>query len=83
MSVKNSLKERTISKVKEPRHYNVVMMNDDFTTMEFVVAVLIDIFRKDEVSAQTIMMNVHKNEITEGRSKNLPRHVLAWSVAER
>ncbi|MDD6825527.1 MAG: ATP-dependent Clp protease adaptor ClpS [Oscillospiraceae bacterium] len=61
MSVENSVKERTVSKVKEPRHYNVVMLNDDFTTMEFVVAVLIDIFRKDEVSAQTIMMNVHKN----------------------
>ena len=37
------------------------MFNDDFTTMEFVVEVLVDIFHKDEVTAQSIMMNVHKN----------------------
>lgn len=61
MGVKDSVKERTGGKVKEPKRYKVVMHNDDFTTMEFVVGVLIDIFRKDELSAQTLMMSVHKN----------------------
>ena len=61
MAVKNSVKERTDSKIKEPKQYNVIMLNDDFTTMEVVVGVLVDIFRKDEVSAQAIMMMVHKN----------------------
>lgn len=61
MGVKDAVKERTDSRVKEPRQYNVIMLNDDFTTMEFVVGVLVDIFRKDEVTAQAIMMRVHKN----------------------
>ncbi len=61
MGTKSSLKERTDNRVKEPKQYNVIMLNDDFTTMEFVVSVLVDIFRKDEVTAQAIMMNVHKN----------------------
>lgn len=61
MAVKNSVKERSDSKVKEPKQYNVVMHNDDFTTMDFVVSVLIEIFHKDEMTAQKLMLNVHHN----------------------
>ena len=61
MAVKDSVKERTDSRVKEPKQYNVIMLNDDFTTMEFVVEILVDIFRKDLITAQSIMMTVHKN----------------------
>ncbi|MBE5859593.1 MAG: ATP-dependent Clp protease adaptor ClpS [Butyrivibrio sp.] len=60
MATKDATKEKTRSKIKEPRQFNVVMHNDDFTTMEFVVEVLVDIFHKDEVTAQAIMLNVHK-----------------------
>lgn len=59
MSIQNSLKERTNINVKEPSHYCVVMHNDDFTTMEFVVDVLIDIFKKNEAEAEVLMMKVH------------------------
>ncbi|MGN0682411.1 MAG: ATP-dependent Clp protease adaptor ClpS [Oscillospiraceae bacterium] len=59
MAVKNSVKERSDSKVKEPKQYYVVMHNDDFTTMDFVVSVLVEIFHKDEITAQALMLNVH------------------------
>lgn len=39
--------------------YNVIMHNDDVTTMDFVVMVLKRIFRKNEQDAETIMMKVH------------------------
>ncbi len=60
MSTKEAIKERTKDHIKEPRQFNVIMYNDDFTTMEFVVDILMDVFHKDEVTAQSIMMNVHK-----------------------
>lgn len=61
MATQNAFKEKTINKLKEPKKFNVVMYNDDFTTMEFVVSVLMDIFRKDEFEAERIMMTVHKS----------------------
>ncbi len=61
MATKDAFKEKTANKSKEPRQFNVVMHNDDFTSMEFVVEILVDIFHKDEVTAQAIMLNVHKN----------------------
>lgn len=61
MEIKGGVKELTSSRVKEPKRYQVVMLNDDFTTMEFVVNVLIDIFHKDELAAQTLMLKVHRS----------------------
>lgn len=63
MATKGAMKERIDAKrhTSEPKQYAVIMLNDDFTTMEFVVEILIDIFHKDEIQAQTIMMRVHKN----------------------
>ena len=40
-SSKGSSKEKDLAKIKEPKRYNVIMFNDDFTTMEFVVEVLV------------------------------------------
>ncbi len=47
MSTFESTKESTNIKTREPKQYNVIMLNDDFTTMEFVVSVLMDLFKKD------------------------------------
>ena len=55
---KNS--ERTTAKVDRPDDYKVVLLNDDYTAMDFVVDVLVDIFHKDYDDANRIMMDVHK-----------------------
>lgn len=47
-------------KVKKPKQYKVVMHNDDYTTMEFVIEVLVSIFNKKPLEAERIMMDVHK-----------------------
>ena len=46
--------------VKEPELYKVVMLNDNYTTMEFVVEILTDIFGKTEAEARKIMLEIHK-----------------------
>jgi ATP-dependent Clp protease adaptor protein ClpS len=51
---------RTEDDVKEPSMYKVLLHNDDYTTMEFVVHVLMQVFRKSMDEATTIMLNVHK-----------------------
>lgn len=44
---------------REPKKYNVVMHNDDVTTMEFVVDVLRKVFYKSTEAATTLMLDVH------------------------
>jgi len=48
-------------KVKHPSMYEVILLNDDYTPMEFVVDVLIRYFNKDIEQANQIMMHVHRN----------------------
>ncbi len=47
-------------KLKEPEDYRVVLLNDDYTTMDFVVAVLMTIFQKSQGDASSIMKDVHR-----------------------
>ncbi len=47
------------SKLARPPLWRVVMHNDDFTTQEFVVLVLVTFFRKDETEAHHLMLKVH------------------------
>ena len=53
--------EKNKVKIKVPRHFKVIMHNDDFTTMEFVVDVLVNIFNKKIDEANKIMIDVHKS----------------------
>ena len=48
------------SDVDEPPMYRVYLLNDDYTTMDFVVFVLMHIFNKKYEEAETIMLNVHR-----------------------
>lgn len=54
---------RTRPKTKKPSLYRVVMLNDDFTPMEFVVEVLMRIFNKSPEEATQIMLHVHQNGV--------------------
>lgn len=60
MSLQGEIKEKTREKIREPKSYRVIMHNDDFTTMEFVVEILVDIFHKDTDEAERLMLMVHE-----------------------
>lgn len=60
MEVKNVVNQKSKIKIKKPKQYKVVMHNDDYTTMEFVIEVLTQIFNKKIEEANKIMLEVHK-----------------------
>ena len=51
--------ERVPQKVKPPQMHQVVMLNDDYTPMEFVVVVIQEFFSKDRETATQIMLKIH------------------------
>ena len=51
--------ERVPQKTKPPQMYQVVMLNDDYTPMEFVVFVIQEFFKKDRETATQIMLKIH------------------------
>ncbi|CAN5364881.1 ATP-dependent Clp protease adapter ClpS [soil metagenome] len=55
--------EETEIKLEKPKLYKVLLHNDDFTTMEFVVFVLQYVFNRDEPEAFTIMLKVHNEGV--------------------
>ena len=70
-----AVKERVREKTKEPALHSVVLLNDDYTTMEFVVEVLETVFQKSPAEAYRIMMQVH----LDGRGV---AGIYPWEVAE-
>lgn len=52
------LKERT--KIDEPKMYRVLLLNDHYTTMDFVVKVLMEVFNKPAAEATMLMLDVHR-----------------------
>jgi ATP-dependent Clp protease adaptor protein ClpS len=70
-----AVKERVKTKKLEPTLYKVVLLNDDYTTMEFVLQVLDTVFQKSPAEAYRIMMHVHVN----GRGI---AGVYPWEIAE-
>jgi ATP-dependent Clp protease adaptor protein ClpS len=69
------VKERADTKPQEPTLYRVILLNDDYTTMAFVIDVLETIFQKSPAEAYRVMMHVHLN----GRGI---AGVYPWEVAD-
>ena len=70
-----AVKERVKTEKKEPTLYKVVLLNDDYTTMEFVLRVLETVFQKSPAEAYRIMIQVHL-------SGSGIAGVYPWEVAE-
>lgn len=54
---------KTLTRTKKPSLYRVLLLNDDYTPMEFVVYVLERFFQKTREEATTIMLHVHQNGV--------------------
>lgn len=57
----SELLEITRQEIKKPSKYKVLMLNDDYTTMEFVVDVLKKVFGHSTLAATSIMLNIHNH----------------------
>lgn len=60
MAENTALQDKSDIKLKKPKLYKVILHNDDYTTMDFVVEILVIVFNKTILEANSIMMNVHK-----------------------
>jgi ATP-dependent Clp protease adaptor protein ClpS len=54
------IEEKTRGKTQKPSLYRVLLLNDDYTPMDFVVHILESVFHKSTVEATQIMLNVHR-----------------------
>ncbi len=70
-----AVKERTQHETREPALFSVVLLNDDYTPMQFVTEVLESLFQKSPAEAYRVMMQVHLN----GRGV---AGIYPWEVAE-
>lgn len=64
-SFESGVATKTLPKVKRPDFYRVLLLNDDYTPMDFVVFVLQKFFRKNREDATRIMLNVHHTGVGE------------------
>jgi ATP-dependent Clp protease adaptor protein ClpS len=69
-----------VEKVETPRLWRVLLHNDDYTTMDFVIMILEKIFLLGPVESYSIMMNVHRKGI--GVAGIFPREVAETKVAK-
>src|SRR5258708_3179000 len=58
-----AVEKETREKIDKPRLWKILLHNDNYTTMDFVVVVLISVFRKSEGEAVRIMLDVHQKGI--------------------
>lgn len=73
--VKDRVDPKVVPKNDEPTLYKVILLNDDYSTMDFVIHVLEDVFQKSPAESYRIMMQVH--QLGSGVAGIYP-----WEVAE-
>jgi ATP-dependent Clp protease adaptor protein ClpS len=61
MSTEVEISEKIKITVSEPKRWKVILLNDDTTPMEFVIVMLMKIFRHDESTAYDLTMHIHNN----------------------
>ncbi|MBU1053553.1 MAG: ATP-dependent Clp protease adapter ClpS [Proteobacteria bacterium] len=61
--IEENIISETRKEIKEPSMYTILLHNDDYTTMDFVVEILMSIFHKSTEEAIYIMLNVHKKGV--------------------
>jgi ATP-dependent Clp protease adaptor protein ClpS len=61
--LQGSVLTEEVIETREPPLFKVLLHNDDYTTMEFVVSILVNIFQKSGHEATTIMLNVHNEGV--------------------
>ena len=59
----------------EPENFRVVLLNDNYTTMDFVVDILMLVFRKSEAEANRVMMDIHR------RGRGIAG-IYTWDIAQ-
>jgi ATP-dependent Clp protease adaptor protein ClpS len=72
--------EKQLQRTKPPQMYQVVMLNDDYTPMEFVVVVIQEFFNKDRETATQIMLKIHLDG--KGICGVYPRDIAATKVEQ-
>lgn len=60
IGIREDSRTRSKNRLEEPGDYTVILLNDDYTTREFVVEILKLIFHKNHEEATKIMLNVHR-----------------------
>ncbi len=61
--IEESVFSETVEEIKEPSMYKALLHNDDYTTMDFVVEILMNVFYKSMEESIRIMLNVHRQGI--------------------
>ncbi|MGB9711430.1 MAG: ATP-dependent Clp protease adapter ClpS [Thermodesulfovibrio sp.] len=80
MEEKIFLEEQEEISIDAPDRYRVYLLNDDYTTMDFVVHVLMTIFDKSKVEATQIMLYVHRHG--KGLAGIYPKEIAETKVAQ-
>lgn len=78
--IHDSVDDQTVQRTRKPPLYAVLLLNDDYTTMDFVIHILQAVFRKSLVEATQIMLHVHKRGV--GVAGVYPRDIAETKIEE-